>query len=71
MAIEIDATLARRVHVVKIEVEIDEESIRMRYVDSTKMGYKEKKGKKYIHPNYTVWLQQLQADIWIALIDLR
>ena len=63
------AHLKLRAHTVTVKVEIKETSYIIKYVDSTVLKYKEKKGKRYIHRSYNRWVQNVirQADIILNL----
>ena len=60
---EIDSTLFLREHVARIRVTWDEKQVRLAYVDSDNLDYKEQKGKRYIHRNYLGWIGFLVQDI--------
>ncbi len=60
---EITTSLHVRVHSVTIKITVDTEQIQMTYVSSTNMRYKETKRGPKIHPNYTIWLKNLELDI--------
>ena len=64
------AKLLIRVHMVKIKILVTEEKISIEYVDSTEMRYKKKKGKPYIHPKYTQWIQSIESDLRGLLLVL-
>ena len=63
----IDTTLNVRVHMVKITIDVDLESIQIAYVDSKEMRYKVKKDVRYIHPKYAQWIQNVEADVRAGL----
>jgi hypothetical protein len=60
---EILATLHVRTHQLSIKFLFDEDKIEIHYVQSTNLQYREKKGKKYIHPKYTQWINNLEFDL--------
>ncbi len=60
---EIDSSLHLRDHVAKIRVAWDAASVRIAYVDSVNLNYREKKGKKFIHPNYLGWISNIAQDM--------
>ncbi|MBP6749222.1 MAG: hypothetical protein KA144_06250 [Xanthomonadaceae bacterium] len=60
---EIDSTLNLRDHVAKIRVSWDATSVRIVYVDSVNLSYREKRGKKFIHPNYLGWISNIANDM--------
>lgn len=60
---QIDATLHLRAHVARVAIVFDETSVRMRYVSSDNLDYREKKGKRYIHKNYLSWVGNVLTDL--------
>ena len=60
---EIDSTLHLREHVARIKVAYDASQVRIAYVDSTNLDYTDKRGTRYIHPNYLGWIGFLVNDI--------
>ncbi len=63
-ASEIVSSLHVRVHSLTIRFEFDDKQIRIDYVKSTNLGYKEKKnGEQIIHPKYTQWIENLERPI--------
>lgn len=60
---EILATLNLREHVAKVRVTWDTREIRIAYVDSTNLEYSERKGTRYIHPNYLGWVKNIATDM--------
>jgi len=67
----IDSTLHVRIHMVKIKVEFDDSAIRIHYVDSANMGYRETRRGKFIHPKYTTWLNNIERDIKSKMLLLQ
>jgi hypothetical protein len=59
----IDATLHLRKHVARIAIAYDASSVRISYVASENLDYKEKGGKRYIHGNYLSWITNLATDL--------
>lgn len=59
----INATLNLRSHVARIAITYDATSIRIAYVSSENLKYKEKNGKRSIHSNYISWIGNLVTDI--------
>ncbi len=60
---KIDATLNIRSHVARIAIYHDLKQVRIEYVSSVNLNYKEKDGKRYIHRNYLSWINNLSTDI--------
>lgn len=60
---QIDAVLYIRSHVARISIQYDTEQVRIRYVSSENLDYKERRGKRYIHSNYMKWIRNIQVDI--------
>ncbi len=58
-----------RSHTISLKIEFDTASVKFSYLDSVNMKFKEKKGKRKIHPNYMVWTQAL-ADTINSYIEL-
>jgi len=58
----IDAELHLRKHVAKIAIDWDTANVRIAYVSSDNLDFKEKRGKRYIHENYLSWIQYLVDD---------
>jgi hypothetical protein len=59
----IDATLYVRSHVARIAITYDAREVRIAYVGSDNLDYKEKNGKRYIHKNYLSWIGNLISDL--------
>ena len=59
----IDSTLHLREHMAKIRVTYDERQVSFAYVDSSKLDFAEKKGRRYIHGNYLGWIGYLVSDL--------
>lgn len=57
------AELHLRDHVAIVNVAYDASDVRLSYVDSHNLDYKEKKGKRYIHSNYLGWIGFLVQDL--------
>ena len=64
----IDSTLHLRDHVARIKVDHDASQVRISYVDSSNLEFKEKRGKRYIHGNYLGWIGFLVNDISTNLL---
>ena len=64
----IDSTLHLREHVARIKVDYDASQVRIAYVDSSNLDFKEKRGKRYIHGNYLGWIGYLVNDISTNLL---
>lgn len=60
---KIDATLNLRKHVARIAIYHDLKEVRIEYVSSENLDYKEKDGKRHIHRNYLSWVKNLSTDI--------
>ena len=60
---KIDATLNLRSHVARIAIYHDLKQIRIEYVSSENLDYKERDGVRYIHRNYLSWVKNLSTDI--------
>lgn len=60
---QIDATLHLRSHVARVAIEFDATAVRLRYVSSDNLDYREKKGKRYIHKNYLSWVGNVLSDL--------
>lgn len=60
---KIEASLSLRSHVARIAIYHDLKEVRIEYVSSENLKYKEKDGKRYIHRNYLSWIQNLSSDI--------
>jgi len=50
-------------HTVVVAVDYDAEGFRIDYVSSENLNYREKNGRRYIHPKYMQWTAQLAQDI--------
>ena len=64
----IDSTLHLREHVARIKVDYDASQVRIAYIDSSNLDFKEKRGKRYIHGNYLGWIGFLVNDISTNLL---
>jgi hypothetical protein len=60
---EIESTLNLRTHVAKVRVTWDTREVRIAYVSSVDLDYKERNGKRYIHPNYLGWVSNIAKDM--------
>ena len=60
---EIESTLNLRTHVAKVRVTWDAREVRIAYVSSVDLDYKERNGKRYIHPNYLGWVGNIAKDM--------
>lgn len=60
---EIDSELHLREHVASIKLAYDASEVRLSFVDSRNLDYKEKGGKRYIHSNYLGWIGYLVQDL--------
>lgn len=60
---EIESTLNLRTHTAKILVTWDTQAVRIAYVSSVDLDYKERKGKRFIHPNYLGWISNIAKDM--------
>lgn len=60
---EIASSLRLRTHVARIRVTWDATAIRIAYVDSVDLDYKQRKGKRFIHPNYLGWIGNIARDM--------
>lgn len=59
----IDATLNLRAHVARIAVTHGDGQVRVAYVSSENLKYREKNGRRTIHKNYLSWIGHLVGDI--------
>jgi hypothetical protein len=60
---QINATLNLRKHVARIAIYHDLKQVRVVYISSENLNYKEKDGKRTIHKNYLSWINNLTGDI--------
>ncbi len=60
---EIDSELHLRDHIAFVKVNYGASDVRLSFVDSRNLDYKEKKGKRYIHSNYMGWIGYLVQDL--------
>jgi hypothetical protein len=60
---EIDAVLKLRKHVAQVTVRYDSAEVRLAYVSSENLDYKEKRGERYIHGNYLSWVANVMTDV--------
>ena len=59
----IDAVLDLRKHSATIAIVYDDKTVRPMYVSSTNLLYEEKNGERFIHRNYTRWMQNVITDV--------
>lgn len=59
---EIDAVLRLRDHVASIRIAYTASDVRIAYVDSVNLDYKNRKGTPYIHRNYLSWIDNVIRD---------
>lgn len=59
----IEIEFAIRTHRILMQLEYDTTNIKLSYANSENLNYENKKGKKYIHPNYIQWTQALADQI--------
>ncbi|MFL0803959.1 MAG: hypothetical protein K6L81_09575 [Agarilytica sp.] len=59
----IKTTLKVRTHSISLNIDYTPEAISFSYAGSENMKFKEKKGKRYIHPSYAKWSQALADQI--------
>jgi hypothetical protein len=59
----IDAVLNNRGHTARVAINYDAKQVKISYVSSDNLNYSEKKGGRYIHPNYLKWIQNMVGDI--------
>lgn len=64
---EISAGLYVRQHVLKVAITYSATEVKLTYVSSQNLDYKEKNGKRYIHRKYAGWTARIMADITQAL----
>jgi len=60
---EIESTLNLRTHTAKVLVTWDAQTVRIAYVSSVDLDYKERKGKRFIHSNYLGWVNNIAKDM--------
>lgn len=60
---KIDAVLYLRSHVARVSLNYSDKDVKLVYVSSENLDYKEKKGKRYIHKNYLSWVNNVMQDI--------
>jgi hypothetical protein len=60
---KIDAVLYLRSHVARVSLNYSDKDVKLVYVSSENLDYKEKKGKRYIHKNYLSWVNNVMMDI--------
>lgn len=59
----IDATLYIRSHTVRVALVHDDKQVRLSYVSSDNLKFKDDHGRREIHRNYGVWTRDLTAEI--------
>ena len=59
--------VVRGKHTVVVAVDYDAAGFRIDYVSSENMNYREKRGRRYIHPKYMQWTGLLAQDIGARL----
>lgn len=59
----VDATLFIRAHTVKVVLDYDDQQVRLTYVSSDNLKYKEERGRRMIHHNYGIWVRDLTSTI--------
>ena len=62
-----EATLNIRSHVAKVGITYDMSAIQIRYLDSSNLDYRVKKGEPRIHRNYLKWVNNMVRDISVQL----
>jgi hypothetical protein len=67
----IRATLHQRSHVAVVNIDYDDDSFQLSYVDSDELRYKVAGGEQRIHSSYNKWIKNLVGDIEIALTEER
>lgn len=60
---EIESTLNLRTHTAKILVTWDAQTVRIAYVSSVDLDYKQRNGKRFIHSNYLGWVNNIAKDM--------
>lgn len=60
---DITTVLHLRDHVARVHVTWDAGTIRIAYVDSTNLNYEDRRGKRFIHPNYLGWVNNIAQDM--------
>lgn len=59
--------VVRGKHTVVVAVDYDAGGFRIDYVSSENMNFREKRGRRYIHPKYLQWTAMLAQDIGARL----
>jgi len=59
----IDSTLHLREHVARVHVTYGDGQVRFAYAGSENLDYREKRGQRFIHPNYLGWIGYLVNDL--------
>jgi hypothetical protein len=59
----IKATLYLRSHVARVSADYTKDEVTFTYLSSENLAYKEKKGKRLIHKNYLMWIQNVRNDL--------
>jgi hypothetical protein len=60
---QISAGLYVRQHVLKVAISYTATEVKLTYVSSQNLDYKEKDGKRYIHRKYAGWTTKIMSDI--------
>ena len=60
---DIVSVLYLRTHVARVHVTWDASTIHIAYVDSKNLDFQERKGKRFIHPNYLGWVSNIAQDM--------
>lgn len=70
---QIDATLNLRKHVARVAISYDTTQVKLAYVSSENLDFKEKRGQRQIHKNYLSWVNNVLTDVsrnlQIAVLD--
>lgn len=59
----IGTTLHLRDHTATIRITFDRTQVRIAYVSSTNLNYRNRAGRQSIHRNYNAWIMYLEQDI--------
>ena len=63
----IRATLHVRQHTATVDINYDEDTFRISYLNSSNLNYEVSGNQAYIHRNYNSWVDNLAHDIYAAL----
>lgn len=66
---KIHAYLAKRGFRADIELTWEDGLIKISYLSSVGLNYKEKRGDRQIHKNYNGWISNLERDITVFLYE--